>query len=310
MHLICKISLFFLLICSVLQSEVLIITHAYNRPDFIELQIKLFRKLLKDEFRFVVFNDAVDKVLKAQIENICFQYEIECVAVPQEIHELPYLKREPGDPLHRPNIRHCNCIQYSLDTLGFSHQGPVAIVDSDIFLIRPLSIEELLKDWEIVASTRGAENRVYYLWPGLTFIAMDRIPEKETLNFNCGVVNGAIVDSGGHTYEYLTTHPEVRLLALRDHWGYELFCPDRFAPDHLIDLLTPIDQQIERLKWMGFNDREIQFLLQKPHTINFAGDKMFLHYRAGTNYDNQTITFEKSKSEIIMNFLNRVLQDD
>lgn len=290
-------------------ASVLIITHAYNRPDFIELQCKTFGKLLKDDYEFVVFNDAVDPVLHEDINAMCHKWDIKCIPVPQEIHSRPYLPREPGDPLNRPNIRHVNCIQYSLDTLGFHHDGIVAIVDSDIFLIRPLSIESHMQDCEILAVIRGADNHVYYLWPGLTFLDMRRLPNKETMNFNCGVVNETIVDSGGHTYTYLINNPSVKFKSAGEIFSYQLFCPDRFAPEHLIDVSTPKNEQLNKLTQLGFDDTEIKFLQQKPDSFNFAFDHQFLHYRAGTNYDNQSDEQQATKYRLILEFIDEILAD-
>jgi hypothetical protein len=137
---------------------------------------------------------------------------------------------------------------------------------------------------------------------------MDRLPDKETLNFNCGSVNGASVDSGGHTYEYLISHPNVRLKNADELFSYTLSCPDRFAPDHMIDK-TPIEEQEARYLRFGFNKKEINFLFQRPHTINFALNNHFLHYRAGSNYDNQTNDYELRKSILINKFIDDVLSD-
>lgn len=290
-------------------AKVLIITHAYNRPDFIEIQHKTFQKLLLDEYEFIVFNDAPPGSMCDAIVNICDNHHIPCILVPQEIHTRPYLAREPGDPLDRPNIRHCNCIQYSLDTLGFAHQGHLLIIDSDMFLIRPISIETILKDVDIIAPIRGAENRVYYLWPGLTFLAMDRLPNKKNLNFNCGIVNGASVDSGGHTYEYLTNNMDVRWENATELFSYELFCPDRFVPDHLIKTSTPIEDRIKKYIHLCFTPKEIIFLLHQPHTINFCFGNRFLHYRAGTNYDHQSKEYDEKKTALINEFIQDILSE-
>ena len=306
LFLLCVLTCF----CEVTEAKVLIITHAYNRPDFIEIQAKTFQKFLQDEYEFVVFNDSPDPLMHEAIRSMCSKWNIVCIPVPQSIHSMPYLPREEGDPLNRPNIRHVNCIQYSLDTLGFNHQGIVAIVDSDIFLVRPLALSEFMKDVEIAAVMRDADNSVYYLWPGLTFLAMDRLPNRETLNFNCGKANGAIVDSGGHTYYYLTDNPSVKLIMLSELFAYQLFCPDRFAPDNFVyDAKIPVDVQIAKLKGWGFNDKEIKFLQQKPHTINYAFNNTFLHYRAGTNYDNQSQHFEQIKTDLIRDYIADILAD-
>ena len=59
-------------------SKVLIITHAYNRPEFIPLQDITFKKFLKDDYEFVVFNDARDPKIKKDIykrfaKTICYK---------------------------------------------------------------------------------------------------------------------------------------------------------------------------------------------------------------------------------------------
>lgn len=59
-------SLVFLLQAAISAEKVLIITTVYNRPDFIELQAKTFEKFLKDDYRFVVFNDARDKTCNGE----------------------------------------------------------------------------------------------------------------------------------------------------------------------------------------------------------------------------------------------------
>lgn len=301
------IFIFVLSLTSFLEAKVLLITHACNRPDFIEIQCKTFQKLLLDDYEFVVFNDAPPGPMHDQIVTMCKKWEIQCIPVPQEIHTRPYLPREPNDPLHRPNIRHCNCIQYSLDTLGFNHDGIVGIIDSDIFLVRQLNLESYFEEAEIVAAIRGAGPTIKYLWPGLTFLAMHKLPNKESLTFNCGKIGSEIVDSGGHSYYYLTNNPEVRWRVIDELFSYQLFCPDRFAP--YTDERASPEEQLEKFVEFGFNKKEIKFLQQKPHTINFAMDNHFLHYRAGTNYDNQSAGYEQRKSLLINEFIDDVLSD-
>ena len=51
--------------------KILIITHAYNRPEFIEIQHLTFQKFLADEYEFVVFNDAPTDAMANQISKAC-----------------------------------------------------------------------------------------------------------------------------------------------------------------------------------------------------------------------------------------------
>ena len=86
-------------LCSV-EAKVLIFTYAYNRPEFIETQYKTFKKFLLDEYEYVVFNDAIEPVLKKKIELMCEKLQIRCILIPQEIHDRPYLKRHPLERFH------------------------------------------------------------------------------------------------------------------------------------------------------------------------------------------------------------------
>jgi hypothetical protein len=296
------------LLINQLCAKTLIITHVYNRPDFIEIQDKTFKHFIEDAYEFVVFNDASNENMATQIKEICAKHDIHHIRIPQEIHTRPYLPRLPGDPLHRPNIRHANCVQYSLDTLGFNHNGIVFIIDSDMFLVRPLNISEYMKDKDIVAYVKGSDNNVFYLCPNLCFLHMNRLPDKRSLNFNCGVANGASVDSGGWTYFYLKQHPELRVISVEGLWSYLLFCP-HYIDSRPIDYTASEDARREVYIKYGFNEKEIQFFLKRPDTFEIYMDKCFLHYRAGTNYSNLSQEFHNNKTRIFNEFINDILQD-
>lgn len=288
--------------------KVLIITHQFNRPDLIGIQHKTFQHFLKDEYEFVVFNDANNENMATQITNACICCNIRCIRVPQEIHTRPYLPREPRDPLHRPNIRHANCIQYSMDILGFDHNGIVVIIDSDMFLIRPLHITAYMQNKDIASLIKGSINNVIYLCPALSFFNMNTLPDKNSLNFNCGTANGASVDSGGWTYYYLKNHPNIKIEYLDSIWSYNLFCSHNIE-SRPVDNSTPREIKINTYRQLGFNDKEINFFLQQPDTFEIYFDKHFLHYRAATNYNNLSQNFHHLKLKIFNEFLDNILQN-
>src|ERR1700730_12585549 len=139
------------------RDRVWMITHAYNEPEFIRMQAESFKKFMKDDYEFVVFNDASDERMARMIETMCKEHSVRCIRVPQEIHDWPYLARSPGEPYHRPNVRHVNCCQYSLDTIGFDFDGIVGFIDSDMFLIRPVSIVDLMEGYDALSAGRCGE---------------------------------------------------------------------------------------------------------------------------------------------------------
>src|SRR5262245_60577830 len=124
-----RISLMFMLLAflvfeTLMEAKVLIMTHAYNKPEYIPWQYWTFKKFFQDEYEFIVFNDAPNSDLSDNIQNICHELDISCIEVPQFIHffKSPYL---PGsrNPLGDPSAECADTIQYMLDTLGFDYPG-------------------------------------------------------------------------------------------------------------------------------------------------------------------------------------------
>ena len=202
--------------------KIYLFTYAYNQPDFIEIQYKTFKKFLKDDYEFIVFNDASEAEMASQIVAMCQKYDIRCIPIPQEIHEIPYLDRPKESNLAKynwPNVRNCNVVQYSLDMIGIYHDDIVALFDSDLFLIKEFSIRAFMKKNNIAAVMRPCYDQWWkhtcnefhpgiepfnYMWIGLAFLNMPLLEDRAAINFNCGFVHDTIkVDSGGYTHYYL-----------------------------------------------------------------------------------------------------------
>lgn len=104
---------------------------------------------MHDDYEFVVFSDGRTDEMHNAIKKTCERLKLRCVRILLEIHARPYLQRFPGEGYNDPSCRTANVIQYSLDVLGFYHQGIVAIVDSDMFLIKDFSIADHMENYDI-----------------------------------------------------------------------------------------------------------------------------------------------------------------
>lgn len=287
-YLVIMWSLIFLLSFSLLESKVLIITHSYNRPDFIEIQHKTFQHFLKDDYEFVVFNDAVEKPIKEKIYTICKKLGIRCVRIPQQIHAKPYLYRHPGEDYQHPCARCANVIQYSLDTLGFSHDDIVVIFDSDMFLIQEISFRNLLGSNYIVAVPQ-LRNHVHYIWNGLVIFNMTLLPDTSSLNFNSGVIEGQPCDVGGYTYYYFKNHPEVTIRRTR--------------PIHISSINLENDL-------MNLRPEIISYLQKKPDNVEFFLDFSILHYRGGGNWNYRSAEYHRTKTDMLNELIDNILEND
>lgn len=271
---------------TMVEAKTLIITHSYNRPDFIEIQAKTFQKFLQDDYEFVVFNDAPKKEMCEQINSTCAALGLRCVRIPQSIHAAPYLPRDQNDDFQNPAVRCANVVQYSLDVLGFDHDGIVVIIDADMFLIKPFSVVEYLNDYQL-AGVPQKRQHVNYFWNGLVFFNMNTLPDKRSMSFNCQKVEGVAVDVGGGLYHYFKAHPELKLSPIGNEY---------------INQWTHLSSRQEK--------HEIVRLLyeMQPNNIEFLINYSFLHYRSGTNWDNRANDYHKTKTEILNEFIEIILQ--
>lgn len=73
-----------------------IITAVVNNPEFIEIQYHTLKKYCKNEYQFIVFNDAKDFPdftndndisIKNKIEQKCRELGINCINIPNSHHK-------------------------------------------------------------------------------------------------------------------------------------------------------------------------------------------------------------------------------
>jgi len=277
-------------------AKVLIITHSFNRPDFIELHLKTFNAFLQDSYEYVVFNDADQEDMKRHIEETCKRCGVRCFRVPQHMQG----RQSAG-------TRHMDGIKYALEKVGYDHDGVVALVDSDMFLIKPFSIEKYLEGYDIAGDLQGRGNNtieVRYLSPALVFMNMQTLPNRRTLSFEGGYIEGLGCDVGGHTYYYLKNNPSVRpsffgVLHI-GVWKVGLNC-------RLCSNMTCVDCT-QRLRDSGFDDMVIKYIQACPDNIEFNLNHSFLHYRGGSNWDHKSAEYHCMKTRALNDFMSAIVQ--
>lgn len=283
------ISLFIILVNS-LHAKVLIISHHFNRPDFIEWQYKTFKKFILDDYEFVVFNDAKGYSLSEDIQNVCHRLNIRCIRIPQEVHNRPYMKRLPFEDYNHPCVRCANVVQYSLDVLGFYHNDIVMIIDSDMFMIKPFSPRTYLGDHDIAAveQSRNYDKQwkkstvINYIWNGIILFNMPKLPNRNTMCFNCGIIDNTPVDAGGYMHYYFKNNPSVTVKHINgSHYSENLSFPS-----------FPLN------------------ILNSKYVTNIELflDDHIIHYRGGGNWDNKPKEYHEKKSKIFNNFINKLTE--
>lgn len=279
--------------------KVLLMVPTYNRPDFIELQVKTFKAFLQDDYEYVVFNDASQEDMARSIEQTCNRLNVRCFRFPQHIHA--------ARGMTSPGHRHMDVLAYFLEQMGYDFPGIVAIVDSDLFLLKSFSIENYLRDYDISGELQGRENdavKVRHLSPILVFMNMQTLPNKRTISFEGGYIEGLACDVGANTYYYLQNNPTVksRIFTLN-------FIPALKRALSCSECSNFSCQKcVHYLKEIQFDDKMIAYVQSCPDdNTEFVLDNTFLHYRCGTNWDNKPGGYHDIKTKALNNLIHDLL---
>lgn len=283
--------------------KVLIFTYSYNRPDFIEIQSNTFKKFLKDDYEFVVFNDATDPSLYREIHQTCQKLDIACIDIPQMIHRS-----------NQPSDRNGAVVDFSLKNLGFAHQGIVALFDSDLFLVKNFSIKDFMHGFLLGGVPQDRSNRgivIDYLWVGLVFLDMEKLPNKETISFSPGLIHDVATDTGGFSHYYLAQNRTVPVRYFNQATVGEAYhhLQNLTCADCKIAGSTPCEHAIEKIKAEGlFDDHQIQYIINShPTRSHFVIDSNFLHYSAGSNWNGESQEFHNKKTKILLDYIHSIL---
>ena len=274
-------------------AKILIFTQSYNRPDFIEIQYQTLKKFLRDEYELIVFNDAVDQNIYNQIVQECAKHDIQCIPMPQELHH----------PCNYPSVRHCSIIKYTLATIGFNADDIIAFLDSDLFLIREFSIRECMKNFDI-AGLEVYREHVKYLWPGLIFLDIRTMPNKETIRFECAIIDGICTDSGGSTHYYIKNNPEARV----KYFDKIIFPDDFFCEDCKQNDGYQCIHNVTKMQELSFSDPLITLCtFCRNYSMEIYLQNTFLHYRAGSNWTNDSNHFHERKTTLLKNLIRELV---
>lgn len=236
-------------------------TVAFNRPEFIPLQHRSLVRFMLDEFDLVVINNAADGDDAREIAVACDRIGVPCVAV-------------EGNPHENINLSCGYGIQWAFENvISKQTAGTAAILDSDMFMLAPLSLAEFLAPHDI-AGIPQSRGHVDYLWNGILFMDMDSLPERDTMNFMCGRVDDQPVDVGGMLHAWLhDVEPSVKFIGQTGQ-----ICSRN---ENLVCLPPAMLEHYE--------DRfRIEIV---------AG--AFLHYGGGSNWDLQSDEYHASKTAFV-----------
>lgn len=246
--------------------RVKIYTYAYNRPEFILLQHMTFSQLLRDDFEYIVFNNAKTDEDSALTAETCRKLGVKCIVTEGSNHSTA-------------NYSHATALNWSFHNHIKKDKSTISVIlDFDMFLTKVFSINDYLRGYDLsaVAQSRGHVN---YLWPGIMFFNMDTLPERDSINFMGDRIEGFSVDVGGHFYYWLKNNPGLRIRTL--------------VQSGMID---------EKNNNMHYLPREIHHEYQTAFKFEMY-TRAFLHYGRGSNWDWQSASYHQNKTSCLEKLL-------
>jgi hypothetical protein len=221
-----------------------IFTTVVNRPEFVEIQDKLFKKYLSNDYEFHVVDDSISLEIENQFKDIC------------EKRNLKYYKKPENITPMNPAQACAAAVQWTYDNLiNINHKNDlVCFFDSDMFLIDNFDVENYLSD-AVIAGLPQVRGPITYMWNGIMFFNMPKISKIDPyINFRDGSVEGYLTDVGGQTWRYFTKN------------NIKMKETDVQYPTHYEEIDLQNDQ------------------VTKGYNFELHLDGKFLHYRAATNW--------------------------
>jgi len=240
----------------------------YNRPDFIVWQYDTFKHHLKDQFEYIVINNARDPVLRKEINQLTQQLNIKCI--------------ETFSNSNLSGKHHADSFNYIWKNFAIKNSNNYSIMmDGDCFLIKSFNINDFMKNFIFAGAKQKRNPNYYYLTPGIIISDIDNIKNLEIIDWEGIDVNGVRLDSGGGLYNFYLKHPEIKLQTkeLYSSWHIKNENNNKHClPDNLLN---------------EYND---------DYHIEFFGNE-FLHYCRSSNWNYQTDEHHRLKTEFVKKFV-------
>lgn len=268
-------------------------TH-FNMPEYIDLQLKSFKKYFNKDFEFIIINDAKNEGdltnfnqpdLEDKINNICIKNNIKCIRFPQEYHKnrkilFPNTKEISTD---HPSARTSCTVQYCINHFIENYNnGYLMIIDADMFFIDTFDIISFMNNKNVA----GIKQKMGYLWNGICIFNSNELKLNE-LNFDCGYVLDQPVDSGGQTYYFMEKYKDIIKYQpiTCSHYTFE----DSF------------ENETNNIKEILLEYTKIRE--DKSANKEIILNNTILHIRSGGNWDYRTKEFKYKELSIIKKYI-------
>lgn len=249
----------------------------YNRPDFIIWQHDSFKCHLKDDYEYIVVNNARDADLRKKINDTATQLS------------LAYIETYSDSGL--VGKHHADSFNYIWKNHAIKNKDSyVIMMDGDCFLIKEFNINNFMKNYILAGPKQKRKPNYYYLTPVVIMADIDNLADLELIDWEgIGVGQNQMIrlDSGGGLYLFYLKHPELKnqTKELNSSWHIKEENNNKHClPDELLK---------------EYNDE---------YCVEFFGNE-FLHYCRSSNWNYQSDEHHKLKTEFVKKFVYGIIDE-
>lgn len=178
-----------------------IVSIADKYPEFIKYQYHSIKKYLSPDVDYLVFNNAVNPIIRESINNICKNNNINAINI--------FLKYDS-----QGSINHAGALNKIWQEYLSKMNEPILLIDGDIFFINNLNLQEISENYDYGYSPIYRDGgKIETMWSGMFFFNLPKI-EKD-IDFSITAINGIKTDTSGMTYYYIKKHFDYRKILFR-----------------------------------------------------------------------------------------------
>lgn len=262
--------------------KVYFFTYADKRPDFIPYQLKSMQHFVNDDFELIVFdNAALDEDSKA-IQAICKAHHLKYIRV-----DWPFFNGIKRKFRKYAALACAHPIQWSFHKYIKNYKNSIcSIIDSDMFFINHFSVTDYMRSYNIAAVKQNRGN-VNYLWNGIMFFDISKLPAVDTMDFMLGKINGFSTDVGGKLYYWINENNDN--IKLRNIRYTRQICYENANMNAIPESYLNSYNQ----------DYKIEIY-----------EKVILHYGSGSNWKNNPVEYHKNKTEFVFNWVDDAIRQN
>jgi hypothetical protein len=209
---------------------------------------------------------------------MCRTLGVQCIEIPNDHHQ--FLKHRHEDVFNKHILRYQH-----------EHPDKYLLLDSDMFLIAELDITKYFSyDCAVLLQSRS---ELHYIWPGLCYFDMTKIQAPHLLNW----AQGRGGDTGGMMAPWLRAQMAGAVMPSTDDLRWKKDQTFHTTSVYFIPHLWSCSWDASELPLK--DPALLTFLQEDPRNVGgkfFCEiyDNVFLHYRAGGNWNGEGMDVHKT----------------